>query len=58
MEPVNPKPEAKVGIECPKCGCRHFHVVYTRAISGNRIMRRRKCRHCERRLTTIEQLYL
>ena len=43
------------GIECPKCGCRHFRVIYTRAARGNRIIRRRECRHCGRRMTTYER---
>jgi len=44
------------GIECPRCGCRHFWVVYTRAAWGGRIMRRRECRHCGRRITTFESV--
>lgn len=44
----------KLGIECPRCGCRHFEVIYTRAASGGRIIRRRECRHCGRRITTQE----
>ena len=44
----------KRGLECPKCGCGHFHVVYTRATTQSRIMRRRECRHCGRRITTYE----
>lgn len=43
------------GIVCPKCGCQHFWVVYTRASWGGRIVRRRECRHCGRRVTTIER---
>ena len=43
------------GLECPKCGCRHFHVVYTRAASGGKVMRRRECRNCGRRITTYEK---
>lgn len=57
MQPIKPKPKTKAGIECPQCGCRHFHVLYTRAISGNRILRRRECRYCGRRITTYEQLF-
>lgn len=44
------------GICCPKCGCRHFEVVYTRALRGGKIMRRRECRHCGRRITTTERM--
>ena len=43
------------GLECPGCGCRHFSVVYTRPWRPGRIVRRRECRHCGRRMTTIEQ---
>jgi len=43
------------GLQCPKCGCRHFLVVYTQPKGGGRIMRRRECRHCGRRITTYEQ---
>lgn len=45
----------KRGLECPRCGCRHFHILYTRATVGGRILRRRECRHCGRRLTTYEK---
>ena len=45
----------KRGLECPACGCRHFHVLYTRAALGGRILRRRECRHCGRRVTTYEK---
>jgi len=47
--------ERRRGLECPRCGCRHFHVLYTRAAIGGRILRRRECRHCGRRLTTYEK---
>lgn len=43
------------GIECPSCGCRVFFVVYTRRTWGGRIMRRRECRNCGRRITTYEK---
>ena len=43
------------GIACPGCGCRHFRVLYTRRAPGGRLMRRRECRHCGRRVTTYEQ---
>lgn len=42
------------GLVCPKCGCRHFRVIYTRPVRGGKIMRRRECRNCGRRLTTYE----
>ena len=43
------------GLECPKCGCRHLYVVYTRATIQSRVMRRRECRHCGHRMTTYER---
>ena len=42
------------GLTCRHCGCRHFRVVYTRPTWGGRIMRRRECRYCGRRVTTWE----
>lgn len=42
------------GIECPRCGCRHFYVVYTRP-RADKIVRRKECRHCGKRITTHEQ---
>ncbi len=55
-EPVEiKKPEEKRGLECPRCGCRHFEVLYTRPVAGGRIRRRRECRHCGRRITTHEE---
>lgn len=44
------------GIECPSCGCKHLRVLYTRGSIGGRILRRRECRHCGRRLTTYEKV--
>lgn len=46
----------ELGIECPECGCRHFSVLRTRPASKNRLMRRRECRHCGRRITTYEKI--
>ncbi len=48
--------EDQRGIACPRCGCRHFRVIYTRRARGSRILRRRECRHCGRRITTYESL--
>jgi transcriptional regulator NrdR family protein len=42
------------GLECPECGCRHFHVDNTRKVS-RMIIRYRRCRHCGRRMTTCER---
>ena len=47
-------PMQKRGPECPKCGCRHFRVLYTRRVWGRRLLRRRECRHCGRRMMTCE----
>ncbi len=44
-----------VGLTCYHCGCRHFRVIYTRPIRGGKIMRRRECRNCGRRRTTVEK---
>jgi transcriptional regulator NrdR family protein len=43
------------GLTCPQCGCRHFYVVYTRPRAG-KIVRRKECRHCGRRVTTTERV--
>ena len=42
------------GLVCPSCGCRHFEVLYTRPAYGGKLLRRRACRHCGRRITTSE----
>ena len=44
------------GIHCPKCGCGHFEVAYTRRIQGGAIRRRRECRFCGRRILTTERI--
>ena len=44
------------GLRCPKCGCGHFRVIYTRRAWGGRIVRRRECRNCGRRITTTEHI--
>ncbi|MGQ0627204.1 MAG: NrdR family transcriptional regulator [Phycisphaerales bacterium] len=60
MRPApTPKPIAPnipKGICCPKCGCGHFEVLYTRATPAGTIRRRRQCRHCGRRVTTSERI--
>jgi len=48
------KSDRKRGLECPRCGCGHFRVLYTRRAWGGRLLRRRECRHCGRRMTTYE----
>jgi len=54
-ETTTTEPRADYGLECRACGCREFRVVYTRKTWGNRILRRRECRHCGRRMTTWEK---
>ncbi|MHC4981857.1 MAG: NrdR family transcriptional regulator [Planctomycetota bacterium] len=39
---------------CHYCGCRHFRVIYTRRGWGGKLIRRRECRHCGKRMTTWE----
>lgn len=43
-----------VGIECPKCGCRHLFVTNTIRLL-RKIRRYRQCRNCGRRFSTIEK---
>ena len=43
------------GLICPRCGCEHWLVVYTRRRLGGTVLRRRECRHCGRRIVTIER---
>lgn len=46
------------GIACPRCGCRHLLVVYTRHRTVGRrglTIRCRECRHCGRRIITHER---
>lgn len=54
-ETTTTEQKADYGLECRACGCREFRVVYTRKTWGNRILRRRECRHCGRRMTTWEK---
>ncbi len=49
-------PMQKRGLECPQCGCSHFRVLYTRRALGGRLLRRRECRYCGRRMTTYEHV--
>jgi len=51
---ATPSLKQKRGLECPKCGCGHFRVLYTRRALGGRLLRRRECRYCGRRITTYE----
>jgi hypothetical protein len=47
--------ERDQGLECPRCGCRHLPVLYTR-YRPKKIVRVRKCRHCGRRVITHEAI--
>ncbi len=42
------------GLECPRCGCRHFFTTHTEPLRDGRIRRRRLCRYCGRRIVTYE----
>lgn len=48
------KPTTSCGLECRKCGCRHFLVDHTRKVN-HMIIRYRRCRHCGTRMTTCER---
>ena len=57
--PPDSPPAAKAaqgGLECPKCGCRHFEVIETTQRRPGAILRRRACRHCGHRVTTYERV--
>jgi len=52
----SPEQQKAMGLECPRCGCRHLPVVYTRP--GKKwITRVRRCRYCDRRVVTREQTH-
>jgi transcriptional regulator NrdR family protein len=46
----------RLGLRCPRCGTRDSHVVYTRWTPDDRIVRRRQCGQCGKRITTREQV--
>jgi len=50
-----PEQADRKGLACRWCGLRHFRVMYTRPAWGGRIMRRRECRQCAKRMTTWER---
>jgi transcriptional regulator NrdR family protein len=54
-KPKDTPPEPR-GLECPRCGCRHFFVVYTRPAPRGQIRRVRECRHCGRRVVSVERI--
>jgi transcriptional regulator NrdR family protein len=52
-----PKKSAEhAGLRCWNCGGHQFRVIYTRAAPGGKIIRRRACRKCGRRITTWERM--
>jgi transcriptional regulator NrdR family protein len=56
MSRVEKKPaEGDRGLRCRHCGCGHFRVIYTRAAWGGKLVRRRECRNCGKRITTWER---
>jgi DNA-directed RNA polymerase subunit RPC12/RpoP len=42
------------GIACPVCGCKHFRVTNTELLARGRVRRRKRCRHCGRKIVTLE----
>lgn len=42
------------GLRCPACGCGHFETEKTVDIPGRRRRRYKICRHCGRRVRTVE----
>lgn len=57
MKPVGEgKPSEPRGLRCPKCGCGHFRVNYTRPKPDGKLMRRRECRNCGKRVVTLERI--
>jgi transcriptional regulator NrdR family protein len=55
-DPAQPHTSERRGLVCQRCGCGHFRVIYTRPTRGGRIIRRRECRHCGRRVLTAEEV--
>ncbi len=51
-----PKKEkaAEERLSCPRCGCEHLPVAYTRH-RNKMIVRKRRCRHCGRFIITRER---
>jgi DNA-directed RNA polymerase subunit RPC12/RpoP len=54
--PMDTPPETRRGLECRQCGCRHFRVIYTRPAFDGKLVRRRECRHCGKRIITWEKM--
>lgn len=49
--------QARQVLECRRCGCRDLRVVYTELGANGTRRRRRECRHCGARYTTVEVIY-
>lgn len=45
--------DAKEGIPCVDCGCRHSYVLRTERV-GEVVRRTRQCRYCGRKFYTTE----
>lgn len=43
------------GLVCSECGCEHFDVVWTDR-QVRKIVRKRACRHCGKRIRTTERI--
>lgn len=54
-EPQSQEAEPQTGLECPNCGCRHFHCVQTRR-RPKYIYRQKQCRHCGKIVSTSERI--
>lgn len=48
-----PDDAGALGMACPKCGCRHLEVYYTRPMRNGRL-RVRRCRNCRAEIRTRE----
>ena len=53
-ETMSEEQQAK-GITCPKCGCGHFEVEWSRNWKVGRRDRKRRCRNCGRTILTVEK---
>lgn len=42
------------GLHCPRCGAKKTGVLQTRAAKPGTIRRRRICKQCKHRMTTLE----
>lgn len=53
-EPPTEAP-ADLGLRCPDCNCADLRVAYVQHLPRGTTRRVRHCRHCHRRITTIER---